>query len=134
MPLSFEKVLGIHEPALHMQSRRAQLLAANIANADTPGYKARDIDFRAALQQVQNTAPGQAGQMLVTSKRHLQPTDEMGGDEVLYRQPLQASLDGNTVESHVEMAAFTENSMRYLMSLRFISGKFKTLTMAIRGQ
>jgi flagellar basal-body rod protein FlgB len=134
MPLSFENVLGIHEPALYMESRRAQLLAANIANADTPGYKARDIDFRSALQQVQNLAPGQTGQLEVTNKRHLHPTDEMGGDEVLYRQPLQPSLDGNTVEPHVEMAAFTENSMRYLMSLQFISGKFKTLNMAIRGQ
>ncbi|MFO7602548.1 MAG: flagellar basal body rod protein FlgB [Gammaproteobacteria bacterium] len=132
--MSFEKVLGVHEPALHLQSRRAQVLAANIANADTPGYKARDIDFRVALQQVQGQGAGQAVQMLATSKRHLSPTDELGGDEVLYRQPLQASLDGNTVESHVEMAAFTENSMRYLMSLRFVGGKFKTLSMAIRGQ
>ena len=134
MPLNFEKVLGVHEPALHMQSRRAQLLAANIANADTPGFKARDIDFRAALQQVQKTGSGHMSQMLTTNKRHLAPTDEMGSDEILYRQPFQASLDGNTVESHVETAAFTENSMRYLMSLRFISGKFKTLNMAIRGQ
>lgn len=134
MPLSFEKVLGVHEPALHLQSRRAQLLAANIANADTPGFKARDIDFRAALQQVQNAGSGHMGQMLTTNKRHLAPTDEMSGDEILYRQPFQASLDGNTVESHVETAAFTENSMRYLMSLRFVSGKFKTLNMAIRGQ
>lgn len=134
MPLSIDKLLGIQEPALYLQSRRAQLLAANIANADTPGYKARDIDFRAALKQVQNTGPGQIEQMQVTNKRHLRGTDDMGGDEVLYRQPLQPSLDGNTVESHVEMAAFTENSMRYLMSLRFISGKFKTLNMAIRGQ
>ncbi len=134
MPLSFKQVLGIHEPALYMQSRRAQLLAANIANADTPGYKARDIDFRAALQQVQEMVPGQSGQLEVTNKRHLRSMDDMGGDEVMYRQPLQPSLDGNTVEPHVEMAAFTENSMRYLMSLQFISGKFKTLNMAIRGQ
>lgn len=134
MPISFKQVLGVHEPALYMESRRAQLLAANIANADTPGYKARDIDFRTALKQVQGQTPGEMEQMLVTNKRHLHPTDELGGDEVLYRQPLQPSLDGNTVEPHVEMAAFTENSMRYLMSLQFISGKFKTLNMAIRGQ
>lgn len=134
MPMSFEKVLGVHEPALHLQSRRAQLLAANIANADTPGYKARDIDFRAALQQAQGPAAGMTSKMLMTNKRHLAPTDEVGGDEMLYRQPQQASLDGNTVESHVEMAAFTENSMRYLMSLRFVGGKFKTLNMALRGQ
>lgn len=134
MPISFDKVLGAHEPALHLQARRAQILAANIANADTPGYKARDIDFRAALQRVQNPSSGQTAQMVLTSKGHLNPTDEMGDDEMMYRQPLQASLDGNTVESHVEMAAFTENSMRYLMSLRFVGGKFKTLNMAIRGQ
>ena len=134
MPFNFEKVLGAHEPALHMQSRRAQLLAANIANADTPGFKARDIDFRAALQRVQSSGSGQMGQMMTTNKRHMAPTDEIGGDEVLYRQPFQASLDGNTVESHVETAAFTENSMRYLMSLRFVSGKFKSLNMAIKGQ
>jgi len=82
----------------------------------------------------QQGLPTGGSQLLTTNRRHLSTPEDQDSQEVLYRQPFQPSLDGNTVESHVEMAAYTENSMRYMASLRFISGKFKTLTMAIRGQ
>ena len=129
MRFSFDKALGVHEPALHLQSQRSQLLAENLANADTPDYKARDMDFQLALQQ----AIGEPGELVTTHRQHMQP-DGYAAEEPMFRNPQQASIDGNTVEQHVEMAAFTDNSMRYLASLRFMSGKFNTLKSAIKGQ
>lgn len=124
--------LGIHESALNMQSRRAELLAANLANVDTPGFKARDIDFRQAML----TASGEDGgtHLNMTNTLHMLPDDETGGFDVQYRQPYQASLDGNTVEHQVELAAYSDNAMRYLASLRILNNKLNTLRTAIRGQ
>lgn len=133
MQFSFEKAFGIHEPAMYTQSRRAQLLAANIANADTPKFKAKDIDFNAALQQA-ITHPKGHGPLTATNQRHVQPASFRYGYEVLYRQPRQPSIDGNTVETETEMSEFTENSVRYMASLRFLGGKIKTLQSAIKGQ
>lgn len=124
--------LGIHESALYMQSRRAELLASNLANVDTPGYKARDIDFRQAMQ----AAAGEDGaaHLNKTNSFHMLPDDETGGLDVLYRQPYQASLDGNSVEHQVELAAYSDNAMRYLASLRILNNKLNTLRTAIKGQ
>lgn len=133
MQFNFERYLGLHEPALNLQSRRAQILAANVANADTPKFKARDIDFKATMQQVAQY-PNGAGPLRETNARHIQPPQFSNGYEVLFRQPRQASIDGNTVEPETETAAFMENSMRYMASLRFLGGKFNTLTTAIKGQ
>lgn len=133
MQFNFEKYLGLHEPALHLQSRRAQVLAANVANADTPKFKARDIDFKAALQQVAKHPRGR-GPLHATRVRHIQPPGFSSGYEVLYRHPHQASIDGNTVEPETENSAFMENSLRYMASLRFLGGKFNTLSTAIKGQ
>jgi len=133
MQFNFEKYLGLHEPALNLQSRRSQVIAGNIANADTPKFKARDIDFKAALQQVSEHPKG-GGPLQATNVRHIQPPGFTDGYEVLYRQPRQPSIDGNTVEPETEMSSFMENSMRYMASLRFLGGKFNTLTTAIRGQ
>ena len=130
MRFTFEKALGVHEPALHLQSQRSQLLAANLANADTPQYKARDMDFQAALR----VAIGEeSGPLVRTHSMHLEP-DGFDGKTPLFRTPHMPSLDGNTVEEQVEMAAFTENSMRYLTSLRVLGGRFQSLTTAIKGQ
>ncbi len=133
MQFNFEKYLGLHEPALHLQSRRAQILAANVANADTPKFKARDIDFKAAMQQASEYPKGR-GPLEQTSAMHIQPPQFANGFEVLYRNPLQPSVDGNTVETETETAAFMENSMRYMASLRFLGDKLNTLTTAIKGQ
>lgn len=134
MPFNFESYLGVHAPALNLQARRAQVLASNLANADTPGYKARDIDFRNVLQGLDSGM--QSGNTLrMTHQRHLaSDLSGPGGYELLYRQPGQPSLDGNTVEQQVEMAAYADNAMRYLTSLRFLSGKFNTMRTAIKGQ
>jgi flagellar basal-body rod protein FlgB len=131
MAISLDNVFGIHENAMNLQTRRAQLLAQNLANSDTPGYKAKDIDFNAALKSASKEnfkTPLEA-----TQAGHLQPKGFLPGAEELYRQPMQDSLDGNTVEPHVEMAEFTENSMHYLMTLRIISGRISTMMSALRG-
>lgn len=133
MQFSFEKAFGVHEPALYTQSRRAQLLAANIANADTPKFKAKDINFNAALEQAM-TYPKGSGPLNSTNARHIQPPSYRLGYEVLFRQPRQASIDGNTVETETEMSEYTENSVRYMASLRFLTGKIQSLKTAIKGQ
>lgn len=132
MAISINNLFGLHENAMHLQSRRAQVLAQNLANSDTPGYKAKDIDFASALKSI---GKGKGAVPLKTTKgNHIQPQGFFMGAEALYRQPTQSSLDGNTVEPHVEMAAFTDNSMRYLMTLRIMSGRVKGMLSAIRGE
>jgi len=131
MPLSFDSYLGVHEPALHLRAKRAQVLASNLANIDTPHYKARDIDFSDALKNA-SSAPG-ARTMRATHAMHIQP-DQLGvNTDLKYRNPYQNSLDGNTVEHQVEMAAFSDNAMRYMANLQILSGKFNTLRTAIKG-
>lgn len=133
MPFNFDSYLGVHEPALHLQARRAQVLASNLANTDTPGYKSRDIDFRSHLKSF-DQAQFPVDRLLQTNSMHMDAANYIGGYELKYRVPYQPSLDGNTVEQQVEMAAFSDNAIRYLMSLRIISGKLNTLSTAIRGQ
>ena len=133
MQFTFEKAFGIHEPALHLQSKRAQLLAANVSNADTPKYKARDIDFHQALKDSMQYAKS-GGPLAATNARHIQPPAFLNGYEVLFRNPRQPAIDGNTVEAEAEMQAFTDNSVRYMASLRFLGGKIQTLQKAIGGQ
>ncbi len=129
---TFQNYLGIHESSLYLQSRRAEVLASNLANVDTPAYKARDIDFRQVLQAEDSAT---SNTLMQTSRTgHIQPDSEFSGDELQYRNPYQASVDGNTVEHQVELAAYSDNAMRYLASLRILGGKFNTLNTAIRGQ
>jgi flagellar basal-body rod protein FlgB len=126
-----DNLFGIHATALKLRANRAGLLAANIANADTPNYKARDIDFKHALKQ----AGTNSSDMVTTNARHINSagTSKMGA-EILYRAPNQPSLDGNTVDLQTERAAFMENSMMYQASLRFLNGKISGLMTAIRGE
>lgn len=132
MPLNLDSYLGISEPALRLESYRAQVLASNLANADTPNYKARDIDFRAALA---SASSGQGNlRMTVTEPGQITPQMDNGGYDLMYRQPYQPSLDGNTVENQVEMAAYSDNAMRYLATLRIISTKLNELRSAFRSQ
>ncbi|HEB60064.1 MAG TPA: flagellar basal body rod protein FlgB [Gammaproteobacteria bacterium] len=126
----WHQALGIHEQALNLFGRRARILASNLANAETPNYKARDIDFRQALTQ----ASASAVPMSRTHAGHMDVMEGAGSKAVLYRQPTQASLDGNTVEPHVEKAEFLQNAIRYQASLQFLSNRFKGLKLAIRGE
>jgi flagellar basal-body rod protein FlgB len=128
----FENVFGIHEQALLLQGQRLGVLATNLANADTPGYKARDIDFSAVLSQTQGETelPLQA-----TDAAHITFGDsELPPGELKYRNPYQASLDGNTVEMPVEQAAFSESNVRYQASLNFINLTISAVQFAIAGQ
>lgn len=128
----FENVFGIHEQALLLHGQRLNVLATNLANADTPGYKARDIDFSAVLSQTQGETelPLQA-----TQPEHITfEGSELPPGELKYRNPYQASLDGNTVEMPVEQAAFAENNVRYQASLNFINLRISELQLAIAGQ
>ena len=127
----FENVFGIHEQALMLHGQRLGVLATNMANADTPNYKARDIDFSAVLAH-SDAAPMP---LSVTDGMHIALGDPSSPSaELKYRNPFQASLDGNTVEMPVEQAAFAENNVRYQASLGFINGRIAELTLAINGQ
>ena len=132
MAISIDKTFGIHEKAMHIQTQRAKLLSQNLANSDTPGYKAKDIDFKSALKSMANG--NFAKPLKSTQTGHIQPKGLFMGVESMYRQPTQSSLDGNSVEPHIEMGEFTENSMRYLMTLRILSGKINGMLTAIRGE
>jgi flagellar basal-body rod protein FlgB len=136
MPLSLDAYIGIHADALKLQSQRSELLARNLANADTPGYKARDIDFRAALAAA--AAPGTPGSALnltATNARHVVTNATSSTSANLkYRVPLAPALDGNTVDVQMEQAAFAENAVRYQSTLTFLTERFRGLLTAITGQ
>ena len=126
-----QDVLGFHQRALSLRAYRQEVLAANIANADTPHYKARDIDFKASLQG----ALGGGGQvsLLRTSERHLPAAgNASGGAKLMYRTESQSSVDGNTVDMDVERAAFAENAIQYEASITFINGMLRTLQSAMQ--
>jgi flagellar basal-body rod protein FlgB len=127
----FDNIFGIHEQALLLHGQRLGVLATNLANADTPNYKARDIDFSEVLA---HTADGPLP-MQVTQAAHITLSDGSApAGELKYRNPYQASLDGNTVEMPVEQAAFSENNVRYQASLTFINLKIAQMQLAIAGQ
>ena len=135
MTISFSSALGIHEQALGLRAQRAEVLANNLANADTPGFKARDIDFKAVLGgQMNSQGMGKSLEMQTTNGQHL-PHGQLGGpDALLYRTPSQPSMDGNTVDTQEEMAEFMKNTLQYQSSFQFLSGRFKSLNNAIRGE
>lgn len=111
-------LFGIHGAALQLRSRRMGMLASNIANAATPGYKAQDIDFAAALRR---SMQGGSAETAASA-------------ETLYRVPVMTALDGNTVELQTEQLAFSENAVGYATTLSFIQGRVETVTRAIRGE
>jgi len=128
--MRLDNAFGIHEQALKLRSRRAELLASNMANADTPGFKARDIDFKQALkgEAIKQT------QIKTTHKNHISSaTSGLSPAHLLYRIPTQPSLDGNTVDMQQEKTAFAANTLEYQASLGFLTGKIKGLKSAIRG-
>lgn len=126
--------LRVHRAALNAQAYRQQLLASNIANADTPHYKARDIDFRSALQGVLDGRSG-ALALATTARGHMSGVQSSPLERfVKYRQELQSAVDGNTVNMDVERAAFAENSIHYEASVTFINGLLSGMQRAISGQ
>jgi flagellar basal-body rod protein FlgB len=128
------QALAQHVQTLRIRELRNEVLTSNIANADTPNYKARDIDFSAALRGAE---AGQLQGQLAMAKTSASHSDPVGvsryGTSVLYRTPTQPSLDGNTVETDVEQAAFAENAIQYRAALTFLNGQIRTLNLAIKG-
>ena len=124
------KALALHEHALKFRAHRNEVLASNIANVDTPNYKARDLDFGAALKQ----ARGEAISLTRTSELHRAAwSTSRSAGKLMYRVPMQPTLDGNTVEADVEQAKFAENAVQYRASLAFLDGQIRTLKFAIKG-
>jgi flagellar basal-body rod protein FlgB len=114
-----DQLFGIHGASLALRSQRLAMLASNIANAATPNYKARDIDFTKALDLA--TAQGKGA-------------NEAAAESVAYRVPLQSSLDGNTVELSTEQTEFAENAVQYRTTLSFLEARLSTVMQAIRGE
>ena len=126
--------LNFQAQALTLRSERQRLIASNIANADTPGYQARDMDFARALKEATGALPT-AGALNVTTAGHLQPAAGARAEpHLLYATPSQANLDRNTVDMDRERASFADNSVKYEATLRFINGQVKSMLDAIKGQ
>jgi flagellar basal-body rod protein FlgB len=145
MALNLDSYLGVHAQALTLEAQRTELLAANLANADTPNYKARDIDFKAALAAAGGESGGASsasgGTLALTTTGAAQLSgqgaalsDAPLGANLKYRVPMAPSLDGNTVDTQLEQAAFAENSVRYQATLTFLNARLKELMTAIVGQ
>ncbi len=136
MDAALDKALGIHDDALKLRSQRSSVIASNIANADTPNYKARDLDFQKMLS-VAASQQQPAVQLKTSHAGHLGGSEGSGqpvSGEMLYRTPTQPSLDGNTVDTQAEHTRFAENTFMYQASLSFLSSKFKGISYAIKGQ
>ncbi len=131
--ISFANALGVHESALKVRGQRAAVLANNLANADTPNFKARDVDFKSLLAD--KVGASDQLSMRSTQNNHMAISSmEAGNEALMYRTPMQPSIDGNTVEEQVEHAAYMKNSMDFQASFTFLNSKFKGLMTAIRGE
>ncbi|MCG8905925.1 flagellar basal body rod protein FlgB [Pseudomonas nitroreducens] len=135
MSISFDKALGIHQQALSFRSQRAEVLANNLANADTPNYKARDLDFASVLAAQSDKMKNGTFSATLTNAHHI-AADGFGiGDESLkYRNPTQPSIDQNTVDEQIEQSNYAENSVQFQASFTFLNSKFKGLMNALRGE
>ena len=139
MPDLIKNHLGVHAQAMPLREQRLKLIASNLANADTPGYKAQDLDFNAALDAATRAREGRAaggpGVPAATHERHIQDAIATGAAPFQYtRQASQPSLDGNTVDPDMERAAYGRAALEYRASLSFVEGKVRTLLTAITGQ
>lgn len=134
MPSRIDSMFQFNQAALNLRAARQELIAANIANADTPNYKARDIDFASALQGAMSGS-GAVLPLTKSSPEHLGGAngDSIMGAPVLYRTVVQPSADGNTVDMDVERAQFADNALRYEASVKFVSDQAKDVLAALQG-
>ncbi|ABV37691.1 flagellar basal-body rod protein FlgB [Shewanella sediminis HAW-EB3] len=131
MAINFDKALGVHQYTLGIRSQRAQVISSNIANADTPHYKARDLDFDKAMQAATSRQNGLS--MSRSDVKHFDLT-ALSGQNTAYRVPNQPDTgDGNTVDIQQEQSEFMQNALEYQMSLGFLDSKFSGLKKALRG-
>jgi flagellar basal-body rod protein FlgB len=128
-----DEMLNFHTQALRIRDQRQQVLASNIANADTPHYKARDLDFKAALQGALQGSPAGGAGLATTAPGHLGAKAASADAGLLYRTPAQGSVDGNTVDVDAERAAFAENAIQYEFNLTRLNQQIKGLLAAIQG-
>ena len=124
-----KQYLDIHSQALSLRNKKNEIIASNIANAATPNYKARDLDFNMEMSRHLKT-----GNLTITNDKHIPLMRPVSHKGVSFREPLQQSLDGNTVELAVEQMEFSENSIRYSTTLSFLNSKISGLMSAIRGE
>ena len=124
-----KQYLDIHSQALSLRNKKNEIIASNIANAATPNYKARDLDFNMEMSRHLKT-----GKLKITDDKHIPLMRPVSHKGVSFREPLQQSLDGNTVELAVEQMEFSENSIRYSTTLNFLNSKISGLMSAIRGE
>ena len=131
MAISFDNALGIHQHTVGVRERNAEVISTNIAQANTPGYKSKGMDFQKALQAA--TSEASIG-LNRTDGRHIAASTRVTG-EVMYRLPTQPDTgDGNTVDMDLERNLFVQNQIRHQASLDFLGSKFKNLTKAIKGE
>lgn len=134
MSINFNRALGLEPQALVLREKRGEVLASNLANADTPDFKSRDMDFKSLLaQSLKSDKSGTFG-LQRTNQSHMVGQNTLLDADLLYRNPQQPSLDGNTVESHIEQAKYAENAVQYQASLNFLKSDFAGLMTAIKGQ
>src|SRR5690349_7130303 len=136
MPLSLDQYVSVHATALDVRARRGELIANNLANADTPGYQARDIDFRQAMARAAGDKTAGGVSLSTTQAGHIggnASASAATNPDLKYRTPLAPALDGNTVDAQIEQAAFAENAVRYQATLTFLNAKFRGLLTAILG-
>ena len=136
MPLNLDQYVSVHATALDVRARRGELIANNLANADTPGYQARDIDFRQAMARASGESPTSGVTLSTTNAGHIggnTSANAATNPDLKYRIPLAPALDGNTVDAQVEQASFAENAVRYQATLTFLNSKFRGLLTAIMG-
>ena len=133
MPISFDRAFSIHDDALLLRGHRSSILASNIANTDTPNYKARDFDFGAMLR---SASQQQSDKVVLASthRDHIAPSSGLAQPALMYRNPLHPSLDGNSVDAHVEQAEFAENAMLFQTSFTFLNSKVNGLMKALKGE
>ncbi|MCH1920605.1 flagellar basal body rod protein FlgB [Shewanella sp. A3A] len=131
MAISFDNALGVHQYTLGIRAQRAEVLSSNIANADTPHYKARDVNFSSALESAVSHQKGM--RMMATSEKHFD-LQALTQQNVQYRVSDQPDTgDGNTVDMQKEQQTFMQNTLEYQMSLDLLGGKFTGMRKAIRG-
>lgn len=134
MSSKVDDYLRFHEAALSIRGQRQQMIASNIANADTPNYKARDIDFSTAMNNVLQRNAGQTpSELAKTAPQHLDTQGAVGGSPQLYRTTVQGNIDGNTVDMDVERNQFTDNALRYEASLTILNMQIRNMLSAIQG-
>lgn len=127
---AIDNALGISQQVLALRTQRLNLLSSNIANADTPGYKARDIDFASAIEK----ATAAQSSMERTHFKHIPLSGSAAQPEVLYRVPAEVSSDGNSVDSAMEHSVFMDNALRYQASLQLLDNRIKGIKNAIKGE